>query len=390
MEANRAFWRDQTVCVTGGTGLLGWGVVQALRAAGSRVRVLALPTHARHEIHADPEIQTVFGDVRDAPTVARAVDGCSVVFHCAGVVGDWGPILNRMRSVHVEGTRAVVEAAASIGARVVHTSSIVTIGATRHAEPLDEDHPFDLAALNVPYIHAKREAERVAVEAAAEGGDVVIVNPAYLIGPGDFERSVMGQFCKRYWRGQVLLAPPGGFNLVDVRDAALGHLLAAERGRAGRRYILGGEDRSFPELMHLLAEVGGLQPRATVRTPWPALAALALATEARSRLNGRQPYPSWQSTLLNRYYWFYRSDRAAAELGYRPRPLAEGLAETHRWFSQRSKLIVRGPSRWWFRPAESALRGPHRRRPEPAPVLDLKGGRGQRHDNAPNPPREQD
>jgi dihydroflavonol-4-reductase len=343
------FWAGRRVLVTGGTGLLGYRIALDLLDAGAAVRVLALPPNPRHAILARPEIERRDGDVRDPAAVAEAVRGRDVVIHCAGVVGDWGPALARMHSVHVEGTANVLRAARAQGARVVHTSSIVAVGAGRRAERLDEESPFNLDRFPVAYVRAKRAAERLALDAAAAGGDVVVVNPAFLLGPEDHERSVMGQFCKRYWRGQVPVAPPGGFNLVDVRDAARGHLLAAERGRPGRRYILGGENRTFPELMALLAEVGGLNPRAVPRAPWAALAALAAGAELRARLTRRQPYPSWQQVQLHRYFWFYDTSRSEAELGFRARPLRECLADTHGWFSGRSVLRIRGLSRWWMR-----------------------------------------
>jgi dihydroflavonol-4-reductase len=351
MDADRGYWEGRRVCVTGGTGLLGYQIVRTLLQLGAKLSVLALPTHARHDIHRHPEVDAVYGDIRDPEVVRRALAGSDVVFHTAGVVGDWGPVLVRMQDVHVSGTRNVLVAAQQLRARVVYTSSIVTVGASRRPEPLDEDSSYNLERLSVAYVRAKRDAERLALHAAAAGQEVIVVNPAYLVGPEDFERSVMGQFCKRFWRGQVLFAPPGGFNLVDVRDVALGHLLAAERGVPGRRYILGGEDRTFPELMRQLGEVAGLRPRAFPVAPWLGLAALAFTAEFRARLNRRQPYPSWQQVLLNRYYWFYRSDRAARELGFQPRSLERCLSDTHAWFVQRSKLIIRGPSRWWMRPA---------------------------------------
>jgi dihydroflavonol-4-reductase len=353
MEADRGYWRGRSVCVTGGTGLLGFQLVRALVGLGAKVRVLALPPHPKHAIHGFPEVEATYGDVRDVTVVRRGLAGAEVVFHTAAVVGDWGPALPRMHDVHVNGTRLVLGVARERQAKVVHTSSIVTIGASGEPSPLDEGSKFNLARIGVDYVHAKRASEQAALEAAGRGQDVIVVNPAFLIGPEDFERSVMGQFCKRFWRGQVVFAPPGGFNLVDVRDVATGHLLAAERGEAGRRYILGGEDRTFPELMGLLGEVGGLNPRAVPVLPWWALSLMAGATELRARCNGRQPYPSRQQAELHRYYWFYRSDRARRELGYQARPLAECLADTYRWFSQRSKLIVRGPSKWWMRPGQA-------------------------------------
>ena len=185
---------------------------------------------------------------------------------------------------------------------------------------------------------------------------MVVTNPGYLVGPEDFERSVMGRFCVRYWRGMLPIAPPGGLNLVDVRDVARGHLLAAEHGRSGRRYILGGENRTFTEFMAALADAVGFRPRATPVLPYWGMSALAGCGEFRSWLTRRHPYPSMQHARLNRYHWFYRSDRARPELGYTSRPLAESLADTFRWYSTRKTLKPRGAGRWWMRPEPLAGR----------------------------------
>jgi dihydroflavonol-4-reductase len=349
LTPNQPFWSGKRVCVTGGTGLLGYQIVKRLVDMNACVRVLASRFHDRHPIRRAASVELIEGDVRDAPTVIRALGGCDVVFHTAGVVAVWGPALEAMRDVQVIGARNVLDAAPN-GARVVVTSSVVTVGASQTAEPLDEDVRFGLGEIAIDYVHAKRAAESIALDRAAGGRDVVVTNPGYLVGPEDFERSVMGRFCARYWRGQIPLAPPGGFNLVDVRDVAIGHMLAAERGRSGRRYILGGENRTFPEFMRLLAQAGGMRPRSIPVVPMWTLFALAAGAEARSLLTHKHPYPSLQHSRLNRYYWFYRSDRAARELGFAPRPLAETLLDTYRWYSAERDLTVRGLSRWWMRP----------------------------------------
>ena len=349
MEPDRGFWAGKGVCVTGGTGLLGYHLVKGLLDLGAQVRVLSLPPRERHPLLRDDRVEFVFGDVRDPDVVRRSVADREIVFHAAGVVADWGPLLRRVREVHVVGTKNVL-AAAPDSARVVLTSSVVTIGASTGEEPLTEESPFRLDGLKIDYVHAKRAAEALALESAREGRDVVVTNPGYLVGPDDHERSVMGRFCTRYWRGLIPIAPPGGLNLVDVRDIATGHLLAAEHGRSGRRYILGGENRTYPEFMDLLARAGGLNPRAIPAVPHWVLMALAGTSECRALLTREQPYPSLQHARLNRYHWYYRSDRAARELGYRSRPLAESLAETYRWYLARRTLRVRGPARWWMRP----------------------------------------
>jgi dihydroflavonol-4-reductase len=346
------FWAGRRVCVTGGTGFLGFHVVRQLLAQGAHVRVLALPARPDHPLHSLSSVELVNGDVRDAAVVRRAVAGCSVVFHTAGVVAVWGPALAQMWSVHEDGTRAVLRAAAA--ARIVHTSSIVTVGATPDGTPLDEDAPFMLAGLDMPYVHAKRSSEHMALEAAEQGQDVVVVNPAYLVGPEDYEGSIMGRLCVRFWKGRLLIAPPGGINLVDVRDAARGHLLAAQFGEAGRRYILGGEDHTFATFMDKLGQVAGFSQRLRPRMPAWALLALAGLAEVRARWTGKEPYPSLAHARMNRYCWFVRSDRACAELGYEARPVEQTLADTLAWFRRRRNLSLDRLNRWWMRPGSEA------------------------------------
>ncbi len=353
MEPDRAYWEQKRVCVTGGTGLLGYQVVRALQRVGAEVRVLSLPPRGQHPLLSDRGVELICGDVRDLEQVRRAAGDADVIFHVAGTVAVWGRGLQQMKDVHAIGTKNVLEAAPK-SARIVLTSSVVTIGATQDGSFLNEESPFALEALKIDYVHAKRLAERHALDHAESGGDVVVVNPGYLVGPEDFERSVMGRFAVRYWRGMIPVAPPGGVNLVDVRDVARGHLLAAERGRAGARYILGGENKSFAGFMLELAKVARLNPRATPVLPWWGLAALAGCGECRALVTRRHPYPSLQHARLNRYYWFYQTDRAAEELGYAARPLPQSLQDTFEWFSARKQMRPSGAGRWWMRPGQAA------------------------------------
>jgi dihydroflavonol-4-reductase len=149
------------------------------------------------------------------------------------------------------------------------------------------------------------------------------------------------------------LAPRGGLNLVDVRDAAAGQLLAAERGRPGRRYVLGGENVTFHQLFSRLAEVAGFRPRGLGTLPrwleWP----LAAAAELRGALRKREPYPSFEQVRLARFAWFYGSSRARLELGFEPRPLGESLRDAFQWHRSRHRLELRGLPRLWMRPGFS-------------------------------------
>src|SRR5207253_6075761 len=186
------FWSGKRVCVTGGAGFLGYHIVKQLTALNARVRVLSLPPVANHPLFQESDIETVWGDVRDRRVVYRALDDCEVIFHTAAVVAMWGPALRQMQEVHVLGTQNVL-AAARPEARIVHTSSIVGIGASRAGKMLNEESPFNLDRVRIDYVHAKRAAELLARKAAA-GQHVVVTNPGCLLGPEDYPQSVMGRF----------------------------------------------------------------------------------------------------------------------------------------------------------------------------------------------------
>lgn len=240
--------------------------------------------------------------------------------------------------------------AAARNARVVHTSSIVTLGGSKGPRVLGEDTPRSAVA-DLPYVEGKRAAEDLALAAAADGRDIVITLPGYLVGPDDSDGSVMGRLLKRYWKGRMPLAMSGGYSVADVRDVARGHLLAAEHGQAGRRYILAGANLSFRELLDRLAAAAGYVPRGTWTVPASAAFALAALAEARASWTGSEPYPSRAHVRLHARYWYASSDRARAELGYHCRSIDETLRDTYSWFQSRGHIALRGVNRWWMRPA---------------------------------------
>jgi dihydroflavonol-4-reductase len=339
------FWNGAPVCVLGGNGFLGRHLVRALVANGARVVTLSLPGPAL-DPHTHLDART--GDVADRAAVRAACEGARVVFLAAGPVGVGGAHARGM-TTHTSAVSAVAEAPPP-GARIVLTSSIVAVGATRRGTVLNEESPFPNANLRVQYVRAKRAAEE---EALARGA--VVVNPGYLFGPDDPGPSVMGELCLQFWRGRVALPPPGGISCADVRDVAEGHLLAAERGAPGRRYVLSGENVRFTDLFAALARAGKLRravlPSFRPAAPGWAYWCLAAASELGAKLSGKNPVPSFEFVRMFRLCWFVSSDRARTELGYAPRPLAETLRDAFEWHAARTRVVPRGLNRVWLRPA---------------------------------------
>jgi dihydroflavonol-4-reductase len=352
-----AFWRDRPVCITGGSGFLGYHLALELLALGARVRLLGLlPTKAHHPLLRQQRlVECLFGDVRDPALVREATAGCDVIFHSAAIVAFTGKALRQMSTVNLDGTRNVL-AAAGPGTRVVHISSIVTVGGSRLGESLTEDSPFPSETLAIAYVRSKRAAEELALEASGRR-DVVVTNPGFLVGPHDYGPTDMGRYCLRFWKGRLPLALPGGLCLADVRDVACGQLLAAERGKSGRRYLLGGANWTFPQLMRALAQAAGLRPPSVARLPAWLLTPLAVGATGLAWLLGGPPYPSLQHARLSRYYWYARWDRAVAELGYHPRPLAVSLADSYQWFCSRKNMRPRGIFKRWVCPVPPVAGG---------------------------------
>lgn len=341
MNPNPGFWAGKRVCVTGGTGFLGWHLVQQLIHLTPHVRVFGMPTSSQDLNARLQTLDCVFGDIRDPDAVRSAVGDCDVVFHTAGTVAVWGPALRDMVAIHRDGTNSVLQFLRS-GARMIHTSSVVAVGGASGSEVLTEDSPFNLKDLAVDYVHAKRDAEELALNAAEHGVDAVVVNPGYLIGPEDYARSVMGRLCVRFWKGKVPVVPPGALNFVDVRDVACGHILAAERGRRGRRYILGGENRTMGEFLRCLAEVASMRQMWRPHLPGWLQYLLAVGMEWRAARTQREPYPSVQYARMSRYRWYFSSARAQAELDYSPRSMSESLRDAYHWFQSNGWLEASG------------------------------------------------
>lgn len=317
--------------VTGSTGLLGNNLVRLLLERGESVRAL-------QRVDSDPrplaglDVEVAPGDVRDRAAVARACQGVSCVLHAAARVHIGWTGLDLQRSINVEGTRNVADAALDVGARFVHVSSVDTLGWGSIEAPGTEDSPA-LRSVPCPYVVTKREAEHVVLGLVARGLDGVIVNPAYMLGPWDWKPS-SGRLLLEVARGRGLFAPPGGNDFCDVRDVADGILSAARLGVAGRRYILGGESLSYFNAWRMFAAVSGARPPRRVVRPWLVRAA-GWAGSVWTRVSGAEPDLNSAAAQLAIMPHHFSSLRAQVELGYSPRPAVEAAQAAWAWFLER-------------------------------------------------------
>ena len=316
-------------CLTGSTGFIGGHLARLLADQGHEVRV-TYRDGRRLERLGDVDVEAVKADVLDRGAMRRAVKGADVLFHCAGIVG--ARPVERIWEVNAVAPRIAVEAAAASGVgRVVVTSSVAGIGPAAPGEVGDERDVYRTADLGLTYVDAKHEGETEALAAGARLGiEVVVVNPSYVLGP-PLDRSQPGETSTRtvgnYLRGRLPAVVDGHTNIVDVRDVAKGHLLAAERGRPGERYVLGGHNRSWVEVIDRVAELSGVRHPLFVIPP-----EVAAAARTAESLGLRSPLMSAEGLMLMAQNWRYSSAKARRELGYRARALDPTLKATIDWY----------------------------------------------------------
>lgn len=332
-----------TVLVTGGTGFVGAHVVRALLArGGDLVRCLARPGGDRSNLDGC-DVEIVEGDLREPASLRAACAGCGEVYHCAA---DYRLFVRRPRDIYasnVDGTRHLLAAAAAAGAeRIVYTSSVGALGLEQGDLPGTETTPVSVAAMVGHYKRSKYLAERAALEAAAAGAPVVIVNPSTPVGELDVKPTPTGRIIVDFLSRRMPAYVDTGLNLIDVRDVAQGHLLAADHGRVGEKYILGHRNVTLVEMLRMLADITGLQaPR--LRLPhWLPVGAAALAT-GWARLAGGEPRVSLDSARMARHRMFFDAGKAVRELGLVQSPIREALGRAVRWFEENG--YVNGPRR---------------------------------------------
>jgi dihydroflavonol-4-reductase len=318
--------------VTGATGFLGSHVARVLSEQGARLRLLVRPSSDLRNI-ADLNAGPVEGDLRDIKSFEKALAQCDALFHVAADYRLWVRDPEEMYRSNVEGTRCLIEAAHKQGVRrIVYTSSVATMGFDSNGILADESSPVSLSEMIGPYKRSKFMAEQVAFEAARNGVDVVVVNPTTPIGERDLKPTPTGRIVVDFLKRKFPAYVDTGLNLVDATACARGHIQAFEKGRAGERYILGGENLTLKQILDRLAAITGL-PSPKVKLPYIfALAAGVVDETVTGRILGKEPRATIDAVRMGRKKMFVTSAKAERELGWQSISVEGALQRSVDWF----------------------------------------------------------
>jgi len=323
--------------VTGASGFIGANLVHQLIARGHRVKALLRPGSDLRGL-AGADFERVEGDVSDAAKLKAEMRGCDWCFHAAASYHLWLRDYRPMFAANVEGTRNVIEAAAAAGCvRIVYTSTVGCIGLPKPVDgrvtASDETTPVSESQMSNPYKRSKLQAEQIAMKQARNGLPVIIVNPSAPVGPRDVKPTPTGQVIVDFLNRQMPAYLDTGLNWVHVRDVAIGHILAAETGSIGERYILGNADGNWTmkEAFAVLEKITGV-PAPKVRIPYFVALAAAHANEALSSMTGKPPRAPLAGVRMAKYKMYFNPGKAVRELGLPQTSPRQALADAVEWF----------------------------------------------------------
>lgn len=320
--------------ITGANGFVGSSVMRTLLDAGHDIRVLVRPNSDRRNL-ADLPVEIAEGNLRDAASLKRAVNGCNNLFHVAADYRLWIPDPETMYQTNVHGTETLMLAAADAGIkRIVYTSSVAVLGLNNDGNPANEETPSSLQTMTGHYKRSKFLAEEAVNKLISQHQlPVVIVNPSTPIGPRDVKPTPTGRIVLDTICDRMPAYVNTGLNVVHVDDVANGHLLAFEKGEIGQRYILGGENLTLLQILETIDDITG-QPRKRVRLPHQLILPVAWVMEKIADITGIEPRATVDSVRMAKKQMFFSSDKAIRELGYQYRPASEALRDAIAWFQE--------------------------------------------------------
>ena len=323
--------------VTGATGFIGSHIARKLVERGEHVKIFLRKSSKTTNINGI-DAQRVYGDVLDITSINEALKDCDTLYHTAGLASFRKKDYQKMENINVKGTSNVLNAALNAGIKkVVYTSSVAAIGVDSRGGIANEETQYNLSDLGVKYLDTKHRAEVEALKLCEKGLPLVVVNPATVIGTGDIYLSSTAfilWFCKKKFPGYM----DGSLNMVDVEDVAEGHILAAEKGEIGERYILGNKNFTLIELFNFLEEVTGVS-KPKMKIPYFVALISGYFVE---RILGMS-FPNYStmdldSVKLSKLRWHFDSSKAIKELGYAPSDIAQSVRNTVKWFKENGYL----------------------------------------------------
>ena len=319
-----------TTLVTGASGFLGSHVARQLVARGEDVRVLMRPSSTNRAV-ADLSLEYVTGDLRDPASLDRAMKGVKRVFHVAADYRLWARRSKEIYESNVGGTKNLLEAAKRAGVeQLIYTSTVATIAVDRPQLP----NEFTDAKLEEMVGHYKRSkwmAEKEALNAAKQGLPVIVAMPTTPVGPWDWKPTPTGKIILDFLNGKMPGYVETGLNFVGVEECAAGHLLVAEKGKVGERYLLGAENLTLKSMLDVLENITGL-PAPSLKIPHGLALGVAYANTALSRWVGREPGIPVEGVKIARHMMFVDCSRARRELGFKPGSVAAALERAVRWY----------------------------------------------------------
>jgi dihydroflavonol-4-reductase len=326
----------RNVLVTGGTGFIGSNLATALVQAGCNVRILRRRGSDCRTL-GSLEVEHALGDVRDRDSVRSAMKGCDTVFHTAAIVSYWKKERRLMFDVNIGGTRNVVASCIELGIeRLIHTSSIAAIGFPENGRTADETNTFNWDRYDVGYRISKFEAEKEVLLGIARGLDAVMVNPSVVMGERDIHFHG-GQLIRDIYRKKIFYSLSGGMNIVYVGDVVRGHILAAERGRSGERYILSGENLTHTEIISTIAGVvGGIKP--LFQMPLACVKLVAAVSEGVASGLGHRPWVTRELFAGSHLKYHFSCRKAESDLGYTRSPFREAVEKSFAWYLSNKML----------------------------------------------------